>query len=76
MKGSFRLRNGVQKYPAVTYNSVRGAGFVVWQEDFGREIRLIGRHFIPSKSHTCTPSCTARERCVAQDICVSSSTGN
>lgn len=76
MKTNFRLRNGVQKYPAVTFNSVRSAGFVVWQEDFGREIRLIGRHFIPSSTHTCSPSCTGNDQCVAQDTCASTSTGN
>ena len=76
MKGNFKLSKGAQKYPVVVSNSVTGQGFVVWQEDFGREIRLIGRHFIMSSSHTCrSPRCQANQKCVQENTCISKVAG-
>jgi hypothetical protein len=74
MKGSnFKLTNGIQRNPAVVYNVNRDMGFVVWQEDIGREVKLIGRHFTHSPSHTCSPVCGANKKCVLQDTCARAS---
>ncbi|KAK3731505.1 hypothetical protein QZH41_008533 [Actinostola sp. cb2023] len=71
MKGNFQLTQGVQKDPALVYNTVRDMGFVVWKEDIGRNVRIIGRHFMRSTSHSCSPGCAANQKCAMQDTCVS-----
>ncbi|XP_031563420.1 uncharacterized protein LOC116298966 isoform X2 [Actinia tenebrosa] len=67
--GNFRLTSGIQKNPTVVYNVNRDMGFVVWQEDVGRQVKLIGRHFTYSSSHTCSSACPPNQRCVQQNTC-------
>lgn len=67
--GNFKLTNGIQKNPAVVYNVNRDVGFVVWQENIGRQVKLIGRHVTYSSSHTCSSACPPNQRCVQQDTC-------
>ncbi|XP_048579152.1 uncharacterized protein LOC116604854 [Nematostella vectensis] len=75
LKGSFNLANREQRFPVVVHNMRSDMGFVVWQEVFGNQVKLVGRHFQYSSSYTCTPQCTGDQQCYQQNTCAKPITG-